>query len=72
MKVIELLERLFARQMRAYWYSARETGVKHGVDMVAALIHSEIKVLSKNSVSKETQQRLSELTFILSQMKRII
>jgi hypothetical protein len=69
--MIEVLEFLFRRTMRTYWYSARFTGRSAGINEVRALIHAEIKVLQKNRNDKATDQRIAELYFILAQTKKL-
>ena len=72
--MISFLEKMFSRTMRTYWYSARYTGRQAGINEVRALIHSEIRVLTvqnKKVMDKDTVQRISELHFILAQMKKL-
>lgn len=69
--IINWLERIFRRTMRKYWWNARTTGVRFGVLSVQALIHAEIKVLSKGKQDDGTRQRINELMFILAQTKKI-
>lgn len=71
--MIEVLEFLFKKTMRTYWYSARYTGRSAGINEMRALIHAEIKVLTKNSElgHKATLQRVAELHFILAQSKKL-
>jgi hypothetical protein len=74
MKMIRVLETLFKKTMRTYWYSARYTGRSAGINEFRALIYSEIKMLTKNNkkvVDRDTTQRISELYFILAQAKKL-
>lgn len=72
--MIEFLEFVFRKTMRTYWYSARYTGRSSGINEMRALIHAEIKMLTKNNVKmhdRDTAQRIAELHFILSQSKKL-
>ena len=72
--MIEILEFLFPKTMRTYWYSARLTGRTAGINEVRALIHAEIRVLlrANNKVKdKATTERIAELHFILGQTKKL-
>ena len=71
--MIEILEFLFRKTMRTYWYSARYTGRSAGINEMRALIHAEIKVLSQDSKlgHKPTLERVAELHFILAQSKKL-
>jgi hypothetical protein len=68
--MIWLLEFLFRRTMRVYWFSARYTGRTAGINEVRALIYNEIRVLALGS-GHDTGQRIAELKYILSQMKKL-
>jgi hypothetical protein len=72
--MIEFLEFVFRKTMRTYWYSARFTGRSAGINEMRALIHSEIKMLTKNNnklADRDTAQRIAELYFILAQSKKL-
>jgi hypothetical protein len=72
--MIEFLEFVFRKTMRTYWYSARFTGRSAGINEMRALIHSEIKMLTKNNVKmhdRDTAQRINELLYILSESKKL-
>jgi hypothetical protein len=71
--MISLLEKLFRRQMRNYWYSGHETGRVYGLNQAKALIHSEIKMLQKVKVDKsKNDARILELKYMLNQIGRIL
>lgn len=71
--MISVLEFLFRKTMRTYWYSARYTGRSAGINEMRAMIHAEIKVLSNSSKlgHTPTMERVSELHFILAQSKKL-
>ena len=71
--MIEFLEFLFRKTMRTYWYSARYTGRSAGINEFRALIHAEIKSLTKSAATGEihTSQRIAELHYILAQSKKL-
>lgn len=67
--MIEFLERIFPKTMRRYWYGARDTGYRHGMNTVTAFIHAEIKVLSKTD-NRESRNRINELMYVLAKIKQ--
>ena len=71
--MIEVLEFLFRKTMQTYWYSARYTGRSAGINEMRALIHAEIKMLSKDSKlgHKPTLECFAELDFILAPSKKL-
>jgi hypothetical protein len=72
--MIEFLEFVFRKTMRTYWYSARYTGRSAGINEMRAMIHAEIKMLTKNNnklADRDTAQRIAELHFILAQSKKL-
>jgi hypothetical protein len=69
--MINVLERLFKKTMSAYWWQARRTGKRYAINSIKALIYAEIKVLSKNVKDDGTKQRINELMFILTQIKKV-
>jgi len=69
--MINFLERAFKKTMATYWWQARATGKRYALNSVKALIHAEIKVLNKNATDNATKQRINELLFILSQIRRV-
>ena len=72
--MIEFLEFVFRKTMRTYWYSARYTGRSAGINEMRAMIHAEIKMLTKNNnklAVRDTAQRITELHFILSESKKL-
>lgn len=69
--MINVLERLFKKTMSAYWWQARRTGKRYAINSIKALIYAEIKVLSKNVKDDGTRQRINELQFILTQIKKV-
>jgi hypothetical protein len=69
--MINFLERVFKKTMRTYWWEARRTGKRYALDSVKALIYAEIRVLNKNATDNATKQRINELLFILTQIKKV-
>ena len=69
--MINFLERVFKKTMATYWWQARRTGKSYAINSIKALIYSEIKVLNKNSKDDGTKQRINELMFILTQIKKV-
>ena len=72
--MIEILEFLFKKTMRTYWYSARYTGRNAGINEMRALIHAEIKMLTKTNSKindRDSTQRIAELHFILAQSQKL-
>lgn len=68
--MIEILEFVFRRTMRVYWYSARFTGRNAGINEMKALIYKEIELLSKNKggvVGHDAGQRIMALQGLLEQ-----
>jgi hypothetical protein len=71
-EMIRLLETLFPKTMRKFWFQARKTGRTAGINEAIALIYAEIRVLSasKSKSDVKTQERISELVFILASLKK--
>lgn len=69
--MINFLERVFKKSMATYWWQARRTGKRYALNSVKALIYAEIKVLNKNASDNGTRQRINELMFILTQIKKV-
>lgn len=69
--MINFLERVFKKSMSTYWWQARRTGKRYAINSIKALIYAEIKVLSKNAKDDGTRQRINELMFILTQIKKV-
>jgi hypothetical protein len=69
--MINFLERIFKKTMATYWWQARRTGKRYALNSVKALIHTEIRVLNRNATDDGTKQRINELLFILSQIKKV-
>jgi len=70
--MINLLERVFRRTMARYWWQARNAGVRYGIARVQALIHAEIKSITKHGESQGTDIRVSELQYILVQIQKVL
>jgi hypothetical protein len=70
--MIDLLERVFRRTMARYWWQARNTGVRYGIARVQAVIHAEIKSLSKREKTTATDLRINELDYVLYQIDKVI
>ena len=70
--MVDFLEKLFPKTMRKYWYGARRTGRNAGISEAIALIYAEVKVLSVTKDQPKTQERLSELHFILASLKKLM
>lgn len=69
--LIRVLERLFHKTMRDYWYAGRNTGFRNGLHTVEAMIHAELKQLAKRD-DVFSRQRASELAYLLSKIKGIL
>jgi hypothetical protein len=69
--MINFLERVFKKSMSTYWWQARRTGKRYAINSIKALIYAEIKVLTKNAKDDGTRQRINELMFILTQIKKV-
>ena len=70
--MIDLLERLFPKTMRKYWYGARTTGRNAGINEAIALVYAEMKVLDKTKSNALTNERISELYFIIKSLKKLM
>lgn len=70
--MVHFLEKWFPKTMRNYWYSARRTGRVGGINEAIAIIYSELKVLSVTKSNPKSQERMSELVFILANLKKLI
>jgi len=70
--MIRFLEILFPKTMRKFWFQARRTGRVAGINEAIALIYAELGVLSasKSKSDVKTQERISELVFILASLKK--
>jgi len=70
--MIRVLEILFPKTMRNFWFQARRTGRVAGINEAIALIYAELGVLSasKSKSDVKTQERISELVFILASLKK--
>jgi hypothetical protein len=66
--LIRVLERLFPKTMRNYWYSGRNSGFRYGLDTIQTLIYSELKELNKRD-DPFARHRASELQYLLSKIK---
>jgi hypothetical protein len=69
--MINFLERVFKKSMSTYWWQARRTGKRYAINSIKALIYAEIKVLTRNAKDDGTRQRINELMFILTQIKKV-
>jgi hypothetical protein len=67
----DFLERWFPKTMRKYFYAAKRAGRTAGINEAIAMIYAEVKVLSNTKSDPKTQERLSELHFILSSLKNL-
>ena len=45
----KMLERLFPKTMHRYWWNARETGRKYGVNQAMFVLYDEMKRLHKET-----------------------
>lgn len=68
--LIRILETLFPKTMREYWYSGRRTGYRYGLNSVRAIIIAEIKQLDKNK-DVHSRTKASELNYVLSKIKDV-
>lgn len=66
--MIRVLETIFRKTMRDYWYSGRQTGYIYGLNTVRTIIHAEIKHLSTRD-DIYSRHRKSELQYLLTKIK---
>jgi hypothetical protein len=74
MMMISILEFLFRRTMRVYWFSARLTGRAAGINEVKALIYKEIELLSDSKggvMGHDAGQRVVALQTLLGQCSAV-
>lgn len=62
---------LYPKLSMAMWQAGVRAGRSYAVEDIEALIHSEIKVLQKAKDDRDSKQRIFELLFILSLIKKL-
>jgi len=71
--MIKILERLFRKSMRLFWYKALLSGNAIGIFQVQAIIASELKLLqSGKTLTKANGERVAELNYVMAQSKVLL
>jgi hypothetical protein len=44
-----MLERLFPKTMQSYWWNARQTGQRYGLNLALMVLHEEMRAVHKDT-----------------------